>query len=82
MQALFVGAGELFLKANAEAPLSDDVIPEPGIYFNKDDNYYPHIYGILVVIKSSSLVIEVFISAAFHSIQTRRWNDGSWNEWA
>ena len=34
MQALFVGAGGLFLKANAEAPLSDEVIPEPGIYFN------------------------------------------------
>ena len=82
MQALFVGAGGLFLKANAEAPLSDEVIPEPGIYFNQDDDYYPHIFGILIVMKSYALVIEVFISAAYHSIQTRRWKDGSWNEWA
>lgn len=75
-------AGGLFLKAKAKVPLSDDVIPEPGIYFNQDDDYYPQIYGILIVFKSDSLVVEVFISAAFHSIQTRRWKDGSWNEWA
>lgn len=77
-------AGELFLhsESGATAPLSDDILPKPGVYFNADDSYYPHIYGVLIVFQIDDITTEVFISAAFHSIKTRRWNGKSWNEWA
>ena len=79
----YVCAGELFLNAKELAPLSDDEIPKPGIYVNANDNYYPNMYGLLIVIKfHSSMILEIHISGAAHIIKTRRHDGDSWNQWA
>ena len=76
-------AGGLFLNAKELAPLSDDEIPKPGIYVNANDNYYPNMYGLLIVIKfHSSMILEIHISGAAHIIKTRRHDGDSWNQWA
>ena len=78
-----VGAGGLFLNAKEAAPLSDDIIPKPGIYVNANDNYYPNMYGLVIVIKfHSSMILEIHVSGAAHQVKTRRHDGESWNEWA
>ena len=76
-------AGGLFLNAKEAAPLSDDIIPKPGIYVNANDNYYPNMYGLVIVIKfHSSMILEIHVSGAAHQVKTRRHDGESWNEWA
>lgn len=72
-------AGGLIFKG--QAPLTDDVIPDYGIYNNMDDDYYPHIWSLIIVLKNNGITTEILVSGAFHKILTRRHNGTSWNEW-
>lgn len=69
------------LRFKGQAPLTDDVIPDDGIYNNMDDDYYPHIWSLIIVLKNRNVTTEILVNGAFHNILTRRHNGTSWNEW-
>ena len=69
------------LSMRGSAPLTDDERPLPGIYTTAGDDYYPHIWSVLIVVWNQNVVTEILINGAFHEVLTRRHNGTSWNEW-